>query len=325
MDKTALYRNSNSLLHNTGKDHPERPERLSIVLDMLEKAYPQDTQNNVVWVNSPKGTREQVLLAHTQKYFEHLQEIDATLQEGDAPHNVDEDTRISHGSFDSVLYGVGASCKAVDDVLAGIYRNAFCLVRPPGHHAVRNSSMGFCIFNNIAIAAKYALTQASVNNVAIIDFDVHHGNGTEDIVKDDPNILFFSIHQEDLWPYQHHSDKGKFNNIRNIAVPVQCNPEVWHELFDSEIIPTLSKWKPDFIFISAGFDAHQDDSPKDALFNDQPGRQLLLENDFDLITKKIMSVADTHCQGHVVSVLEGGYNPDILAKCCVSHTHTLSK
>jgi acetoin utilization deacetylase AcuC-like enzyme len=227
--------------------------------------------------------------------------------------------------LDTALYGVGAACQAVDDIVDKKYRNAFCLTRPPGHHAIKNSSMGFCLFGNIAIAVKHALSKNGVNKVAIIDFDVHQGNGTEDLVKDDENILFFSIHQENSWPYQHHEDKGPHGIINNIAVPIKSDPSVYHAIFDELIIPALNEWQPDFVFISAGFDAHRDDPPQeDALFNDPPGRQMLLEEDFNTMTRKLMTIADQYADGRLVSIMEGGYNPDILAKCCVAHGKTLA-
>lgn len=323
-DKTAFYTHEDCLLHYAGESHPESPKRLDAVLKAMKKAFP-DAHDKTNWVTANIGTREHILLAHDEAYWNTLTAKVSSLSEGDAPINIDEDTRISHGSLDSALYGVGAACQAVDDIMDGKYRNAFCLTRPPGHHAVKNSSMGFCLFGNIAIAAKHALTKDGINKVAIIDFDVHQGNGTEDLVKDDPNILFISIHQENSWPYQHHEDSGPHGTIHNIEVPILSDPSVYHKLFDERIIPALHDWQPDFVFISAGFDAHREDPPQeDALFNDPPGRQSLTEEDFDLLTAKLMQIADKYAAGRLISVMEGGYNPAVLARCCVALGRTLS-
>lgn len=291
----------------------------------MKDAFPDD-DSKTQWINAVKGTKEQVTLAHDVAYWDELNAKAHSLTMDDEPINVDEDTRICHWSLDGAMYGVGAGCQAVDDIMDNKYCNAFCLTRPPGHHAVKDSSMGFCLFGNIAIAAKHALTKDGINKVAIIDFDVHQGNGTEDLLKDNPNILFFSTHQEDSWPYLHHEGKGDHGTINNIAVPIKSDPSVYHAIFDDRIIPALNDFKPDFVFISAGFDAHKEDPPQEGeeLFNDPPGRQLLMEGDFNLMTQKLMNVADKHANGRLVSILEGGYNPDVLARCCVEHGKTLA-
>lgn len=322
--KTALYTHENCLLHYAGDNHPESPQRLEAVLKAMREAF-ADTDDKTDWVKAPQGTKNQVLLAHEEPYWDALRAKTAALSEGDVPIHIDEDTRISHGSLSAALHGVGAACQAVDDVYNKKYRNAFCLTRPPGHHALKHSSMGFCLFGNVAIAAKHALTKTGIDKVAIIDFDVHQGNGTEDLVKEDPNILFFSIHEQGSWPYEHHDDNALHGTIHNIAVPVKSVASVYHQIFDERIIPALEAWNPDFIFISAGFDAHRDDPPaEDTLLNDPPGRQMLLEEDFNMITRKLMAVAQRYADGRLVSVMEGGYNTEILSKCCVAHGKTLA-
>ena len=322
--KTAIYTNEALLAHYPGDRHPETPKRLSSILGAMRKDFPENVSKNVIWVTARKGTDDEILLGHTKEYLDDLKEKDRQLKPGDVPIPIDPDTRMGSGSLESVSYGVGAACQAVDDIIAGKYRNAFCVTRPPGHHATKNSSLGFCFFSNLAIAALYALQKKGIRKIAIVDFDVHQGNGTEDIVKENPDILFFSVHQEPLWPYMHHEDKGPHGTINNIAVPVKADPAIHHKIFDERIIPALVEWKPDFIFISAGFDAHRDDPPKEVLFNDAPGRQMLLEEDFDLMTSKLITLADKYCQGRLISVLEGGYNLAVLANCCVTHTKILS-
>lgn len=321
--KTALYTHADMVSHNPGEGHPECPERLTKAISAIKEAMPADT-HGIEWVTPTLADEQHVLIGHTKSYWDKLVDISRDLNEADAPVYVDEDTKISSGSFDAARYGVGAGCQAIDAVHDQTYQNAFIMTRPPGHHAKQDTSMGFCLFGNVGIAAKYALTKNNVRKVAIVDFDVHKGNGTEDIVQDNPDILFFSIHQQALWPYEDHDNKGPHGTINNIEIPEDSDPALYHQIFDERIIPTLHAWQPDFLIISAGFDAHKDDAPKgDALFNDPPGRQRLQESDFNIMTQKLMSIAGTYAQGRVVSFLEGGYNTDVLAKCCVEHVRTL--
>lgn len=322
--KTALYTHENCLAHNPGEGHPESPMRLQAILDALKERFHEGDAHNVICLQAPLASEGQVLLGHSKAYWQNILQKDKLLNSGTTPINIDPDTRMGYHSLEAALRGVGAACQAVDDLLDKKYRNAFCITRPPGHHALRNASMGFCLLNNIAIAAKYALTKKNIKKIAIIDYDVHQGNGTEDIVKDDPRIVFYSIHQQPLWPYLHHEEKGPHGNINNIAVPPKSAPQLYHNIFDEKLIPALHAWKPDIIFLSAGFDAHRDDPPPETLFNDPPGRQMLLEQDFNRMTEKLMKIADQYAQGRLISVLEGGYNTNVLARCCVEHALTLS-
>lgn len=317
-----FYFHDDCLLHKPGNDHPENPQRLKKILAVMRDAFPNSDQ----WIAARKGVKNDVLLAHDLAYFDKVETLTAQINDDQTYLKLDEDTVISKYSMHSALYGVGAACHAVDDVVSGSAKQAFCLTRPPGHHAVKHSSMGFCIFGNAAIAAKYALTKENIEKVAIIDFDVHQGNGTEDLVKDNANILMISIHENESWPYEHHDDHGPCQNIYNYSVPAKSPAQIYHDLFDDKIIPLLNDQSPDLVIISAGFDAHRDDPPPgDALFNDPPGRQNLLESDFAIFAKKLKKVAQAHANGKLVAILEGGYNPDILAKSCVAFAQALDE
>lgn len=328
MSKIAIYSHDDCLLHSAGPSHPESPQRLKDVLAAIESVFPRPGTANATWKEAPLGTEAQILYAHTPGHFQRIRDTIAAMKEGDAPVKTDVDTAVSKGSWNAALRGVGMVCQAVDDVYDRSVERAFCALRPPGHHALKDSSMGFCLFGNTAIAGFHALTKPDVKRVAIIDFDVHHGNGTQDLVEHDPRFLLFSIQQTPLWPYADDSKpaaRGKADNCRNYEVPVKADPAVYHEIFDKQIVPELLAFKPDFIILSAGFDAHRDDPPGETLFNDPPGRQMLLEEDFDLMTRKLLDVATQCSQGRFVSILEGGYNTKVLASCALSHVKTLSQ
>lgn len=322
---TAIYTHADCLQHNPGDGHPESPQRLKDVLAALEKSFPRG--GAVKWKDAPLGTDAQLLYCHTPEYVARVKETVAGLAPGAAAANTDADTRVSSGSLNAAMRGVGAVCQAVDDVYAGKVSRAFCAVRPPGHHALKNTSMGFCLFGNVAIAALHALAKPGIERVAIIDFDVHHGNGTQELVEDHANILFFSTHQKPLWPYQPDSEpevRGRAGNIRNFPVPEKADVKVHYDIWTDKIVPELLAFRPDFIFLSAGFDAHRDDPPAESnLFNDPPGRQMLTEKDFDWMTAQLLDVADKTAKGRFVSVMEGGYNTKVLASCSASHVAVL--
>lgn len=326
MTVTAIYTHADCLQHNPGEGHPESPQRLKDVLAALEARFPKGGQ--VQWKDAPAGTDAQVLYCHNPEYLARVKQI-VSGQGPDSPAaNTDVDTRVSQGSLKAAMRGVGGVCQAVDDVCAGTVNRAFVAVRPPGHHALKNTSMGFCLFGNVAIAAFHALTKPGIKKVAIVDFDVHHGNGTQELVEENPNILFYSTHQKPLWPYQPDSEpevRGKAGNIRNFPVPEKCDVQVHYDIFTKKIVPELLEFKPDFVFLSAGFDAHRDDPPAESnLFNDPPGRQMLVEKDFDWMTEQLLAVAEKTAAGRFMSVLEGGYNTKVLASCSASHVATLS-
>lgn len=327
MTKTAIYSHADCFGHSAGDGHPESPKRLHEIIAALESAFPRGGAA-AEWKEGAMGTDEQVLYAHTPGHLQRMKETIAAMKNGAAPVKVDVDTAVSAGSWNAAMRGVGMVCQAVDDVYSGAAKRAFCILRPPGHHALKDASMGFCLFGNVAIAAKHALTKPGVARVAVLDFDVHHGNGTQDIVETDPRILFYSIQQEPLWPYTDDAKaeaRGQADNIRNFQVPVKSDPSVYRDIFTNHIIPEMVAFNPDFVILSAGFDAHRDDPPQEEkLFNDQPGRQMLTEPDFDWMTQQLIDVAEKCAQGRFVSVLEGGYNVKVLASCCLSHVKTLA-
>lgn len=324
MSLTALYTHDDCLNHKTGDTHPESPARLQRILETLRVHFP-DGEGVVHWKDAPLAEDTHILYAHDPAYLARLKTVAAEIAGGPSLRNTDEDTIMSEGSLKAALRGVGGACQAVDDVHAGLYKNAFVITRPPGHHALKDNSMGFCFFGTAALAAFHALQKADVKRVVIVDFDVHHGNGTQDLILDEPGITLFSLHQGDIWPYQGPaSDTGKLGNIHNIPMEEHAAPAAYHKIFEERILPEIARIAPDFIIISAGFDAHKDDPPKGQLFNDPPGRQDLTENDFNWMTSALLGAADQLCGGRVISVLEGGYNVDVLAQCCLEHVRTLS-
>lgn len=259
------------------------------------------------FVDAPLGTREQILLVHTPEY---LGFVESAIPQNESLAYLDSDTIISKGSFQAALRAVGAGCQAVDDVMHGKYNSAFCAVRPPGHHATPYQAMGFCIFNNIAIAARYALQQYGLERVAIVDFDVHHGNGTQAAFERDARVLYISTHQ---WP--HYPGTGQPNekgagNLINLALPAGADGKAYRAIFLENITPALRNFKPQLILSSAGFDAHRDD-PLASI--------KLSKSDYKWIGEQIAATANECCGGKVVSLLEGGYHLQALAESTVNY------
>lgn len=259
---------------------------------------------------APLGEVEAIELAHPAKHVETIRKN----MPSEGLVRLDADTTLSAGSWEAALRAVGAGCQAVDEVMAGRVKNAFCAIRPPGHHAEFERAMGFCLFNNIAVAARHAQKKHGAERVAIVDFDVHHGNGTQDIFWADPSVMYCSTHQMPLFPGTGGANETGAGNIVNAPLMAGDGSAQFQEAVEVMLLPRLSEFRPDLILISAGFDAHK----RDPLANIN-----LLEDDFAWITSKLMDVADKHCGGRVVSMLEGGYDLEGLARSVAAHVMTL--
>jgi acetoin utilization deacetylase AcuC-like enzyme len=292
--------------HLTPDGHPERPDRIRVIDRVLEHEKFQPLERDVAVM----GTIEQAALAHGEGHV--LDVRDAIPSEGLI--HLDADTAVSSGSWEAAMRGVGAACQAVDEVFSGRVANVFSASRPPGHHAEKSRAMGFCLFNNAAIAARWARKQHGAERVAIIDFDVHHGNGTQDIFWADPSVLYCSTHQMPLYPGTGAWNETGAGNIVNVPMRSGDGSLEFREAVDAAILPRLLDFRPDLVVISAGFDAHR---------RDPLGGMNLVEADFAWITAKLIDVADRSAQGRVVSLLEGGYDLEGLSKSVAAHVSTL--
>jgi len=311
--KTALIHHPIYRDHDTGPDHPETPLRYEVIINAIKA---DDSLNEqLIEVTPDPVTKGLVQAAHTPQ---HLKRIEQAFEEGWP--QLDMDTVISAKSYDAALFAAGGAIAAVDAVMVGVAKNAFAAVRPPGHHATAERTMGFCIFNNVAIAAKYAQSKyKDIERVAIVDWDVHHGNGTQGIFYDDPTVFFFSMHQYPWYPGT--GSRGETGHGRGLGstlnVPVKASTPATDQkrAFDAAIEEVSVKMKPDIIFISAGFDAHLDD----------PLGQLRLQDaDFVSLTSTVKEWADEVCEGRIVSCLEGGYNLDTLGETVAAHVRELA-
>ena len=296
------------LEHLLPSGHPERPERLVAIAEALagEQFVQLDRRE------APSVPLERAVLAHDRAYVDLV--ANNVPEEGFV--GFDADTFMSPKSLVAALHAIGAACFAVDEVIAGRNANAFCAVRPPGHHAESDRAMGFCIFNNVAIAARHAQQAHGAERIAIVDWDVHHGNGTQEIVWSDPSILYASTHQMPLYPGTGGRDETGSDNIFNVPLSPGSGSDEFKDAFNYRILPALSDFAPDLVMISAGFDAHRSDPL--AAIN-------LEEEDFAWATERLMSIADRHCNGRVVSVLEGGYDLESVAASAAAHVRTLMK
>ena len=302
---TALYTHSVCEQHEMGAGHPECPERLSAITAALEAA---GLSVRLDQREAPQADHETISLAHPAAYVRQV--YDASPAEG--REQLDGDTSMNPYSLEAARRAAGAAVAAVDAVMAGEVRNAFCQTRPPGHHAEKEQAMGFCLFGNVAIAAKHALEHHGLERVAIVDFDVHHGNGTEDLVKGDQRILFCSSFMHPHYPGYF----GKDVPGMRINSPLNggADSTAFRQVIEERWLPALREQKPQLVFISAGFDAHRDDPL---------GGLALTEDDFHWATRQFMQVAAESAEGRVVSVLEGGYNLDALGRSAVAHVQAL--
>jgi acetoin utilization deacetylase AcuC-like enzyme len=301
-----LYTHPACLQHDPGPDHVERPARLRAVLQALD----HDRYATLDRIEAPLATREQLLRVHSVTHVEHIL-ANAPL---DGMYRLDEDTLMSPGSVEAALSAAGAVVAAVDAVLTGATQRAFCAVRPPGHHATRDQAMGFCVFNNIAVAAAHALAAHGLKRVAIADFDVHHGNGTQAIFEREPRVLFVSSHQSPLYPDSGREDEHGVGNIVNGTLSPGAGSHEFRELWDDVLLPRLHAFKPQLVLVSAGFDAHRNDPLADIR---------LVQEDYAWITERLVGVARTHAAGRMVSTLEGGYDLPALAASVAAHASML--
>lgn len=302
-------------LHDMGAAHPECAARLDAIEDRLLMTGVMDTLRRL---DAPKASVYDLELAHSRLHVAAMRGLDHMMQEelqagGDGCSQIDTDTVLCPHTWNAALRAAGAVLLATDQVMSGALGNAFCAVRPPGHHAERDKAMGFCFFNNVAIGAKYALNRYQLKRVAVVDFDVHHGNGTEDILAGEPRALMVSFFQSPFYPNSGEVAKGE--NMVNIPVPAYTKGMDIRELIDMLWLPRLEAFKPEMIFISAGFDAHRDDDM---------GQLMLNESDYTWITRVVMEVAKRHSNGRVVSSLEGGYVPDALARSVEAHVRVMA-
>ena len=319
MNATGYFTHKDCKKHEMGFGHPECPERLDAIEDRLLACGVSDALDRR---DAPLAAIADIELAHDRMMVAAIRGLSDQLADdiqagGPAYSQIDPDTALNMHTWNAALRASGAVLAATDSVIAGEMENAFCAVRPPGHHACHDKAMGFCFFNHIAIAAKYALERHGLKRVAIVDFDVHHGNGTEDILGDDERVLMVSFFQHPFYPYSGtDTDPGDpAGNMVNLPVPAYTKGAQVRELIEAMWIPRLEAFRPEMIFISAGFDAHRDD---------ELGQMGLTEQDYAWITKRIKDVAKRHAKGRIVSSLEGGYNLQALAKSVEAHIRVLA-
>jgi acetoin utilization deacetylase AcuC-like enzyme len=298
-----LYHHNDCLAHDPGPTHPENPGRLSVTMAALRAA---PCHAHLEYLAAPLGTDEQILLAHTAAHMQHVTR--AVPQQG--RHPLDADTMMSPGSMNAALRAVGAACAGVDALVAGATSHAFCLTRPPGHHATASRAMGFCIFNQVAIAALYAMQKHGLQRAAIVDFDVHHGNGTQDILQGRTGMLYVSTHQSPLYPGTGTLEENRPGNIHNVPLHAGTGDAEYREIFSAEVVPVLGGFKPQLLLVSAGFDAHRLD-PLAGI--------ALTEASYAWLGQQLRTLANEHAQGRLLSVLEGGYNLDVLGQSVVAY------
>ena len=304
MKPSVLVTHEECLQHVTPPGHPEQVARLEYILEALKDI-------NLSRVSAPMAAEDDILRIHPREHINYLQ--DAVPETGFK--SIDGDTHISSGSLTAAYRAAGGVLRAVDLVLSGEAKNAFVAVRPPGHHAERQTAMGFCLFGNIALGVKHALDFHGLKRVAVVDFDVHHGNGTQDLLWDEARCLTFTSQQMPLWPGTGAEDEqGKFNNIVNIPFPPGSSGALMRQKYNALVFPALQKFKPELILISAGFDAHEADPLAELNWSTE---------DFSWLTERLCQIASDYCEGRLVSILEGGYDLEALAESVKAHVMKL--
>jgi acetoin utilization deacetylase AcuC-like enzyme len=308
---TAYYTHADCRAHDMGRGHPECPQRLDAIHDQLIASGLDATLEHR---DAPLVDLRDVALAHSEAYVAELKDKLEQLALTGELRAFDPDTSANPGTWNATQRAAGAAVAATDAVIDGEVDNAFCAIRPPGHHATRDETMGFCFFNNVAIAARHALDVRGLSRVAIVDFDVHHGNGTEDIVAGDERILMVSFFQHPLYPYCGGVPKGE--NMVNLPIPPYTRGMEIRDMIEAMWMPRLEAFKPQMVFISAGFDAHRED---------ELGQLGLVEADYEWITRRVKDVADRHAKGRIVSCLEGGYALGALGRSVTAHLRVLAE
>ena len=309
MTVTKIFYHTDFENHIPTLNNPECANRTKNIMGLIQKEnFPN------IAIEEPEKIKKELIYAAHDKDF-----VDETINkfpENDEIHYLDQETPVSSGSKDATLRAAGAGIDAINSIIDGKSKNAFCIVRPPGHHACINKSMGFCVFNNVAIAAYYLINQYDYSNIAIVDFDVHHGNGTQDIFYNNKNVTYYSTHQYPLYPGTGDVDEVGCGNIFNIPLVSGTSSASYQKIFQEKIIEQLEIQQPDFLIISAGFDAHKDD----------PLANINLTNeDFVILTKKLKIIADKYCNGKILSMLEGGYDISALENAMIGHISELQE
>ena len=302
---TGYLSHQDCLRHEMGEFHPECPERLQAIEDQLILSR---IDSFLTRIDPPLATEEQLALVHTP---EHIQFVKSNIPES-GHYEIDGDTCMNKFTWQASLRSAGGAIAAVDAVMAGEVSNAFCGLRPPGHHAEPSKAMGFCFFNNVAVGIRHALDVRGMERIALIDFDVHHGNGTEAAFFNDPNVLMCSFFQHPFYPY---SGLDHANNMVNVPLPAATRGDVVRSIVEERWLPALRNFEPELIIISAGFDAHREDDL---------GQMGLVEDDYAWITKRLKDIANDYAQGRIVSCLEGGYNLSALGRSVVAHVKALA-
>ena len=309
MTVTKIFYHTDFENHIPTLNNPECANRTKNIMGLIQK----ENFPNIALEEPEKIKKELIYAAHDKDF------VDETINkfpENDEIYYLDQETPVSSGSKDATLRAAGAGIDAINSIIDGKSKNAFCIVRPPGHHACINKSMGFCVFNNVAIAAYYLINQYDYSNIAIVDFDVHHGNGTQDIFYNNKNVTYYSTHQYPLYPGTGDVDEVGCGNIFNIPLVSGTSSASYQKIFQEKIIEQLEIQQPDFLIISAGFDAHKDD----------PLANINLSNeDFVILTKKLKIIADKYCNGKILSMLEGGYDISALENAMIGHISELQE